>query len=204
MSGRSENNGVVTRHSYFTEHRLGASGQPAEYIGKSGRAQPQGGNVRRVRAWLRRIKAAVGIGLTWAVGWAAGLFIIAGVAYLVVGYTWAPTMVDLLANVAISGAMGFVAGASFSFVLGLTERHRTFAQLSILRFASWGALGGLALAGVFSLVTIGLTPLDVFKAGVVAALLGSGSAAGSLAIARRAGATDRLNATGAAGLIGER
>jgi hypothetical protein len=153
---------------------------------------------------LRRIKAAVGIGLTWAVAWAAGLFIIAGVAYLVAGYTWAPTMVDLLVNVGMSGAMGFVAGTSFSVVLGITERHHTFAQLSILRFASWGALGGLALAAVFSLVTLGLTPLDVFKAGVVAALLGSGSAAGSLAIARRADATDALNATGASGLIGER
>jgi hypothetical protein len=152
---------------------------------------------------LRRIKAAVGMGLTWAVGWAAGLSIIAGVAYLIAGYAWAPTMVDLLVNVGICGAMGFVAGTSFAVVLGITERHHTFSQLSLLRFASWGALGGLALAAVFSLVTIGLTPLDVFKTGVVAALLGSGSAAGSLAIARRADVGGALNAPGAARLIEE-
>ncbi len=60
--------------------------------------------------------------------------------------------------------------------------------MSLPRFAAWGALGGLLLGvlAVFAgMLGPGLTLLDPIIAGVTT-LLGAGSAAGSLALARRA------------------
>ena len=132
--------------------------------------------------WLRRIRGAVGLGLTWAAAW-SGVGAILG---LVVG-GGAATLV------ATSGALaviGFVSGAAFSVVLGVAEGRRTFDEMSLPRFAAWGALSGL-------LVSLGLSLFMASPGGsvivarvlvmlMVPALLGAGSAAGSLALARRA------------------
>jgi hypothetical protein len=71
--------------------------------------------------------------------------------------------------------MGFINGASFAAVLRIVEGRRRFDEMSLWRFAGLGAVGGL----VVSLLTGG---------GFVVAftVLGAGSAAGSLALARRA------------------
>ena len=39
-----------------------------------------------------------------------------------------------------------LAGATFSSVLGIAERRRTFEEMSLPRFAFWGAVGGLLLS----------------------------------------------------------
>ena len=73
-------------------------------------------------------------------------------------------------------------GAIFSVVLGIAERRRTFDQMSLPRFAAWGALGGLLLS-IFMFTTVSAFDLvNVIVYGVVV-LLGAGSAAGSLALA---------------------
>jgi hypothetical protein len=128
-----------------------------------------------VKKWLRRIRAAIGIGLTWAVAWfGAGMALL-----LVVGVGAADVPFPLF-----FGLLGFLAGATFSGLLGIFARRRRFDQLSIPRFAGWGALGGLLLSGVVSLAAG--PGGEMLVLGPVFALSGAISAAGTLALARRA------------------
>jgi hypothetical protein len=140
---------------------------------------------------LRRIRGALGIGLAWAFAWfAAGMVLL-----FIVG----PDAADVPFPLGF-GALGFVAGVTFSGVLGLMEGRRSFDQMSLPRFAGWGALGGLLFSVAFvSAVAIfaegpsflwNLTFLGPIFAGVVGV-----SAVGSLAIAR-AGDDGSLLATG--------
>ena len=85
-----------------------------------------------MKKWLKRIRGAVGLGLSWAVAW-AGIF---GIASMIGGEGGG--LENLLANLATFGALGFVGGTVFSVVLGIAERRRTFAEMSLRRFAAWG------------------------------------------------------------------
>jgi len=148
-----------------------------------------------MKKWLKRIRGAVGLGLTWAVGWASVGAVI-GLVYFfgVIGVQSGLLGAFLAAYVRMFATLGFLGGAIFSTVLGIAEGRRRFDELSLPRFAAWGALGGLLL-GVIALtgwagtlpVVLGrvMGPMDFLVAGV-ATLLGAGSAAGSLALARRA------------------
>jgi hypothetical protein len=97
------------------------------------------------------------------------------------------------------GAFGFVAGVVFSGVLGLVEGRRRFGQMSLPRFAVWGAIGGLLLSATFVLaVALGGDPAflrNLLVLGPVIAIAAAGSAAGSLALARRAQDRALLEAT---------
>ncbi len=126
--------------------------------------------------WLRRIRGAVGMGLIWAAAWfGAGVLLL-----LVVG----PGAADVPFPLGF-GMFGFLAGATFSGILGVLEGRRGFDQLSLPRFASWGAVGGLLLSGVFAAVA-GLGGGVLMVLGPVFAVASAASAAGSLALARRA------------------
>jgi len=132
-----------------------------------------------MKKWLRRIRGAIGMGLAWAIAWfGAGVLLL-----MVVGFGAADVPFPLG-----FGMLGFFAGATFSVVLGVVEGGRGFEQLSLPRFAGWGAVGGLLLAVIFVLVgaLLGDTTLDIVVLGSVFAIAGAGSAAGSLALARRA------------------
>ena len=87
--------------------------------------------------WLRRIRGAIGMGVAWAVAWFA-----AGMALLVVV---GPDAADVPFPLGF-GLLGFFAGALFSGVLSLVAGRREFDQLSIPRFAGWGAVGGLVFS----------------------------------------------------------
>jgi hypothetical protein len=50
----------------------------------------------------------------------------------------------------IFGVLGFVAGVTFSACLALAEGRRRFDEMSLPRFAGWGAAGGLLLSAVFA------------------------------------------------------
>ena len=126
--------------------------------------------------WLKRIRAAVGMGLTWAAVW-SGFGAILGLLMAVFGVP-----LSVIVGVFLGyGAIGFVGGAIFSAVLALAEGRRTFDELSLPRFSVWGAVGGLLLWVLGG----GLVSSGFIGAGI-AALLGAGSAAGSLALARKA------------------
>jgi hypothetical protein len=158
--------------------------------------------------WLRRIRGAIGLGVTWAVAWAIGGLAI-GAASLVFPGAWSEAFFKIFdAPLPALAIPGFLAGALFSVVLGIAGRRHRFEDLSLPRFTVWGAAGGAlvslvpaVMAGVglatfrpglspwlFTGIIIG--PLTVFSAA---------SAAASLSLARRAerrvvrpGSTERL------------
>jgi len=128
-----------------------------------------------MRTWLRRIRGAIGIGVTWAAAWfAAGL-----VPRWVFGVnTDAPLPL-------VFGLFGLIAGVAFSAVLALTEGRRRFDQMSLPRFAGWGAMGGLLLSALFAKAgSLGWG--DVLALAPTLAVASAVCASGSLAIARRA------------------
>jgi len=138
-----------------------------------------------MKKWMRRIRGAIKMGLTWALAWfGAGVVLLLGLL-LVTGGSGADVPFPLM-----FGACGFVAGVSFSGVLGLVEGRRRFDQMSLPRFAGWGAIGGLLLSVIFvSAVAIAEGPsflLNLVVLGPILAVAGGGSAAGALALARRA------------------
>lgn len=134
-----------------------------------------------MRKWLRRMRGAIGIGVTWALVWfGAGLIVL-----LIAGPGAADVPFPLF-----FGLLGFLAGVTFSAVLGIVEGRRRFDQMSLPRFGAWGALGGLLLSIGLAAV-LGAEALPVLAP--IFALSGAGCAAGSLAVARMAGDGELLD-----------
>jgi hypothetical protein len=128
-----------------------------------------------MRKWLRRIRGAIGMGLTWGAAWAA-----AGTVLTVVTGFKADAPFAL-----VFGVLGFIAGVVFSAFLALTEGRRRFDQMSLTRFAAWGGAGGLLLSAVFAKAA-SLGRGDVLAIAPTFALACAVCASGSLAVARRA------------------
>ena len=125
--------------------------------------------------WLRRIRGAIGMGFTWGAAWsAAGL-----VPRWVFGFN-ADVPFPL-----VFGVLGFIAGVIFSALLALIEGGRTLDQMSLPRFAGWGATGGLLLSALFARAA-SLGWGDVLAVAPTFAVACAVCASGSLAIARRA------------------
>jgi len=128
-----------------------------------------------MRTFVRRIRGAIGMGLTWGVAWSAvGL-----IPKWVFGFNAdAPFPI-------IFGVLGFVAGVTFSGLLALTAGRRRFDQMSLPRFAGWGAIGGVLLSALFAkAASLGLGDVLVIVPTFAAA--SAVCASGSLALARRA------------------
>ena len=132
-----------------------------------------------MRKWLRRARGALKMGLTWLVPWA-------GLGFLF------EIFVDPHGKIAdiwpaVFGLPAFFGGVFFSIVLGIAERRRKFDELSIPRFAVWGAVAGL-LVGALPIVLSGFDA-EAWRAAVTigpaVSLLTAASAAGSLALARK-------------------
>ena len=141
-----------------------------------------------MKKWLRRIRGTVGMGLTWAAGWA----LVGVLMELITGFL--PGLDGALVDVWVGLAYpGFFGGAAFSVVLGIAAGSRRFDEMSLPRFARWGALGGL-LVSVPIMTASGFTPLSLVAASIVT-LLCAGSAAGSLALARMAEERELLDAS---------
>ena len=127
-----------------------------------------------MRKWLRRVRGALGMGVVWGAAWSA----VGVVPRWVLGFNPdAPFGI-------IFGVLGFVAGVTFSMVLVLTEGRRRFDQLSLPRFAMWGAVGGLVLSAVFAKAA-SLQWGDIAAIAPTFALASAICATGSLAIAKR-------------------
>ena len=129
---------------------------------------------------FRRLRGALGVGVTWGVLWALIAFVIG----LLIG-VFDPDSIDAgespLMMAAIVGTVGFVCGLIFSAILALAENRKTLRDLSPWRAAIWGMLGSAALpllTGMQDSVALNTVPL------------GAIFAAGSVAIARRAALRD--------------
>jgi hypothetical protein len=85
-----------------------------------------------MRKWLRRIRGAIGMAFTWAAVWfAVGLL-----------PRWVFGINADVPFPLVFGVLGFIAGFTFSGLLVLTVGRRSFEQMSLPRFAGWGAMGG--------------------------------------------------------------
>jgi hypothetical protein len=82
------------------------------------------------------------------------------------------------------GGLGFIAGVTFSGLLVLTEGRRRFDEMSLPRFAAWGATGGLLLSALF-VRGAHLGWGEVLGIATTFALASAVCASGSLAVARR-------------------
>jgi hypothetical protein len=142
--------------------------------------------------------------LSWAAGWALFGLLIGVASKLLPGLPWHYFFDVFDAPLPALAVPGFVGGALFSTVLGIAGRGRRFDELSLPRFAAWGAVGGVLLSLVpAAMVTVGLA---TFRAGALGlwqltavvsgplALLGAASASGSLLLARRAERRELLHA----------
>lgn len=135
-----------------------------------------------MKKWLKRIRGALVMGLTWGLIWAP--------AGVLIGMVVDPDGAMDEPWIAIGAYPGFLCGVVFSAVLIIAARHRRFEELSLSRFAAWGALAGVLVA----LLPIAAAVADTGRApwllgGVLIGaltVLGAASAAGSLALARKA------------------
>lgn len=141
-----------------------------------------------MRKWLRRIRGAIGMGLTWAAGWAPIGAVVGVALYEILPASPIGLASVVILNATTFAALGLIGGTVFGAVLRLAEGHHRFEQLSLPRFASWGAVGGVLLGGVAvatGLWGAGFGPLGACMIGA-ATLMGGVSATGTLVIARKA------------------
>jgi hypothetical protein len=146
--------------------------------------------------WPKRIRAAIGMGLTWAAAWAVGGILIGVASNVLPGLPWDAFFDVFDAPLPALAVPGFFGGAIFSIVLGIAGRRRKFNELSLARLAAWGALGGVLLTLLpAALVGVGLASAEGAKHSIWYAtgvmilpltLFSTLSAAGSLILARKA------------------
>jgi hypothetical protein len=132
-----------------------------------------------MKQWGRRIRAAIGMGLTWGVAWSGAGALLARM----------PGFYSDLPFALLFAPLGFVTGIIFSGILVVIERRRRFDRVSLPRFAAWGALSGLLLSGIFAVAAAlrgGTAWGEFLLFGPPLTMASAVCAAGSLAMARRA------------------
>jgi hypothetical protein len=119
------------------------------------------------------------MGLTWGAAWFGAGILLARVS------SFNPDLPFAL----LFAPLGFVTGVIFSGILVVIEGRRRFDRISLSRFAGWGAASGLLLSGIF-VVAAALRGASLWGEFLVfgppLAMASAVSAAGSLAVARRA------------------
>lgn len=142
-----------------------------------------------MKKWLRRIRGALGMGLTWGIGWGC-------VGML--GEVFDPhgRIIDIWP--AVFAYPGFLGGVVFSMVLWVAEGRRRFDQLSVPRFGALGACAGVLLGLVPFVLGTPTSELPLWVVGGIVigftTSLCAISAAGSLALARMAERRESLEA----------
>jgi len=132
-----------------------------------------------MKKWGRRIRGAVGMALAWgAAGFGAGILL-----------ARVPGFDSDLPFALLFAPLGFFAGIIFSAILVAIGGRRRFDRMSLSGFAGWGAVSGLLLSGVFAVGAAlrGESLWGEFLVfGPALAMASAVSAAGSIALARRA------------------
>ncbi len=132
-----------------------------------------------MKKWGRRIRGAIGMGLTWGAAWFGAGILLARVS------SFNPDLPFAL----LFAPLGFAAGIIFSGILVVIEGRRRFDRMSLSRFAGWGAVSGLLLSGIFGVAAALRGESlwgEVLVWGPVLPMASAVCAAGSLALARRA------------------
>ena len=127
---------------------------------------------------LLKIRGGIGMGLSWAVV----AFLLGGIPELI-GNIW-PNSVTSAVDIwpAALAIPAFLGGVGFSIVLAVAGKNTRFEELSLGRFAIFGAIGG-ALASSFPalLLIFGLGSPNVPIGQITLALLGPLSVGGAVA-----------------------
>lgn len=131
-----------------------------------------------MRRLLRRLRGAIGMGLTWAIG---GILVGGGIE--LIHNIW-PNPLGAAVDIwpAVLAFPGFFGGVAFSVVLGVVGRRRRFDELSMPGMAAMGAVGGLVVSLVpVAMVAVGLATPNVPVWEITLALLGPFTVGGALA-----------------------
>lgn len=139
----------------------------------------------------RRFRALIGTALTWAGAWglvgaAVGVADVASLGLL--SRLGAAFALSAVAEPALACAFaGAISGALFGGIFLLAERRRgRIEELRIARVAMWGAAGAMIVpASVSMLASANLLSAKVVAMTGLFALLGGGSGAATLLLARR-------------------
>jgi hypothetical protein len=131
-----------------------------------------------MKRWLGGIRGTILMVLTWTVGWGLGF---GGLIEAFIDPHGAIEDVWLT----VMAVPGFIGGALFSGLLRVAEGRRSFAEVSLVRAALWGAVTGVALGALG--VARGLTgpsPRAALAMIATAAALGVVAAIGSVVLFR--------------------
>ncbi len=140
----------------------------------------------------RYLRGAVGMGLTWAVGFSIG----APLSDVFDAVFLGGAAGNILGDSLLGAFFGFVGGGVFSVALAIAGRRRSFHEMSLPRFAALGALvPSLMLVALAAFWRDGslFTPRGLVNTTFLA-LMGAGFAAGTLALARKADDRELLDA----------
>ena len=90
-----------------------------------------------MKKWMNGIRGSILMIVLWVVGWGLGF---GGIMELIdpdgkIQDVW-PTLLAV---------PGFIGGAIFAALLAITERGRSFDEVSLVRFALWGAVTGVVI-----------------------------------------------------------
>lgn len=148
-----------------------------------------------VRSRTGGMRAALGMGLTWA----AGVFGASFVFWIVVG----PDAADVFFPAGFA-VLGFFGGVLFSLFVRLFEGRPGLGGMSLLRASAWGGASGLLFSGIFAGAAAWAGEVEPLEhlAGLAPlfAVFGAILAAGSLAVVRAA--ADRQSLRAAARVLG--
>jgi hypothetical protein len=152
-----------------------------------------------MKQWLRRIRAALLMGLTWAVVWLP--------AGLLLGLVLDPDGSMDEPWVVVGTLPGFLAGVVFSVVLGIAAARRRLDDLSVAKVGGWGAVAGFLIGSLpFVLGDQGPDTKRVWLLPVVVissiTLLSAVSAAGSLVLAGKSARQELPDASLDVGAVG--
>jgi hypothetical protein len=126
--------------------------------------------------FLKRCRGIFGMGLTWAVGFAAFFLMLTAV----IGY-FDPDSIDpgespiLFAR--IGALIGFIAGSTFGVLFSFAEARKKILNLSLMRAGLWGAIA----SSLFPLLTTATDSMVIVMA-PIGAILG----VASVGVAKRA------------------
>jgi hypothetical protein len=125
-----------------------------------------------VNTVIRKLRGALGVGLTWAVIWAIfGLSI--GFAVLYFDPASIDQGEDPVGMARLLATVGFICGTIFAGILAFAERRTALRDMSLWRAAFWGALGGVALPLLTTMndqVILNTAPLGALSATMLIAL----------------------------------
>lgn len=147
---------------------------------------------------MRRLRGIITTAIAWSFVFVLAQLPIAATLYALVPAEYRRELWPIILGVsAIFAGAGFFSGAAFATIIVRRARNRTLEQLSIRRFAWWGAAAGAITP---ALVTPLFAALHLMPGGVttilalsgVGIMLGCGMASSTLWIARRAEARAEL------------